>query len=215
MKRQTAKKSTTTKSEGKKTAATNGHSRNTTTSSRNRNSAMDGASSGEENESALRELFVDELKDIFWAEKHLLKALPKMAKAASSEELRQAFETHTEQTRGQVEKLEEVFQLLDEKAQGKKCDGMEGIVKEGEKVIEETEEGSMTRDAGLIVSAQKVEHYEIATYGSLTQLAKTMGHDEVAEILGGILAEEKETDELLSGIAESSINIQATHEEAD
>ena len=208
MKKQTNKKTTTSKngSSKKSNGSANGngsHAKKT-----------QGSQSGEENESALQEFFVDGLKDIYWAEKHLTKALPKMAKAASSDELREAFETHLEQTKGHIAMLEEVFQLMDEKAQAKKCDGMEGLVKEGEKCIEETEDGSMTRDAGLIVSAQKVEHYEIATYGSLSQLARTMGHDDAAQILGQILEEEKQTDELLTGLAESSINIQATHEEA-
>jgi ferritin-like metal-binding protein YciE len=165
-----------------------------------------------EDQSALLELFTEEIKDIYWAEKHLTKALPKMQKAASSTELQEAFEDHLEQTLEHVGRLEQVFDLLEKKAQAKKCDAMEGLVSEGESIIEETEEGTATRDAGLILAAQKVEHYEIATYGTLTQLAKTLGRDDIAEILGQTLQEEKETDELLTTIAESSINFEASQE---
>jgi len=165
-------------------------------------------------QSALVEFFTDELKDIYWAEKHLVKALPKMAEAATSEELKNAFETHLEQTQEHIARLERVFELLDEKAQAKKCDAMEGLVEEGEGIIEDTEDGTATRDVGLILAAQKVEHYEIATYGGLTQLAKTIGRDDIAEILGETLGEEKETDELLTEIAESSVNYESLEEEA-
>jgi ferritin-like metal-binding protein YciE len=164
--------------------------------------------------SALLELFIDEIKDIYWAEKHLTKALPKMRKAASSAELQQAFATHLEQTREHVARLEEVFELLGKKAQAKKCDAMEGLVQEGEGIIEDTDEETATRDVGLILAAQKVEHYEIATYGGLTQLARTLGRDDIAEILAETLAEEKETDELLTEIAEGGINYQSAEEEA-
>jgi len=164
-------------------------------------------------ETMLRELFVEELKDIYWAEKHLTKALPKMEKAATTEELKQAINDHLAQTEEHVSRLEQVFEIMNKKAQAKKCDGMEGLVTEGESVIEETEDGSMTRDAGIIVAAQKVEHYEIAAYGSLVQLAKTLGNEEVAEILQNTLEEEKETDQLLSEIAESGINWEAEQED--
>jgi ferritin-like metal-binding protein YciE len=160
----------------------------------------------------LEKFFVDSLKDVYWAEKHLTKALPKMQKAATTEQLKQAIEDHTAQTEEHVARLEQVFEMLGKKAQAKKCDGMEGLVKEGESVVEETEDGSMTRDVGIIVSAQKVEHYEIAAYGSLVTLAKTMGHDDVAEILAQTLEEEKETDQLLSEIAEGDINWEAEME---
>ena len=130
--------------------------------------------------SQLEEFFTDSLKDLYWAEKHLTKALPKMQKAATTEELKSAIEEHIAQTEEHVSRLEQVFELMGKKAQAKKCDGMEGLVKEGESVVEETEDGSMTRDVGIIISAQKVEHYEIAAYGGLVQLAKTMGQDEVA-----------------------------------
>lgn len=167
-----------------------------------------------ENQSALQELFVDGIKDIYWAEKHLTKALPKMQKAATSEELQEAFETHLEQTKEQVTRLEEVFELLEEKAQGKKCEAMEGLVSEAESIIDDTDEGTATRDVGLILAAQKVEHYEIAAYGGLAQVAKTLGRDDIAQILEITLAEEKETDELLTNIAESGINYEASAEEA-
>ncbi len=161
------------------------------------------------NGTALAEFFHEELKDIYWAEKHLVKTLPKMQKAACSEELQTAFADHLEATREHVTRLETVFELLGHKAQAKKCDGMEGITKEGESIIEETEAGTSTRDAGLIMAAQKVEHYEIATYGTLTQLAHTLGYDEVKEILGTTLSEEKDADELLTNIAETHINQEA------
>lgn len=167
-----------------------------------------------ETHSALLELFTDEVKDIYWAEKHLTKALPKMKKAATSPELQDAFATHLEQTKGHVERLEQVFELLAKKPQAKKCDAMEGLVEEGDGIIEDTDDGTATRDVGLILAAQKVEHYEIATYGGLTQLAKTLGRDDIADILAETLAEEKETDELLTGIAEGSINYQSAEEEA-
>lgn len=174
-----------------------------------------GQRSQQDDQSALLELFVDQIKDIYWAEKHLLKALPKMQKAATTEELQSAIETHTEQTQVHVERLEEIFELLEEKAQAKKCDGMQGLVEEGQSVIEETDEGTATRDVGIIISAQKVEHYEIAAYGGLATLAKTLGRDDIAEILGETLAEEKETDELLTQIAESNINFTAASESSD
>lgn len=168
-----------------------------------------GAGAGD---SMLREFFVDELKDIYYAEKHIAKTLPKMKKAATSPELQQAFEDHKAMTLQQVARLEQVFELLGEKARGKKCEAIEGITKEGEGIIEETEKGTATRDVGLILAAQKVEHYEISTYGGLAQLAKTLGENEVADLLGQTLEEEKQTDVLLTGIAENSVNYQAAEE---
>ena len=165
--------------------------------------------------SQLAEFFNDSLKDIYWAEKHLTKALPKMKKAATTEELKSAIEEHITQTEEHVSRLEQVFELMGKKAQAKKCDAMEGLVKEGESVVEETEDGSMTRDAGIIIAAQKVEHYEIATYGGLVQLAKTMGQDEAAGILEQTLEEEKQTDQALTEIAENNINWQAEQEDAE
>ena len=165
-------------------------------------------------EPMLMEFFIDELKDIYWAEKHLAKALPKMSKAATTEELANALAEHQEETTEHVARLEQVFKMLGEKARAKKCDAMEGLLKEGTEIISDTEKGTATRDVGIILAAQKVEHYEIATYGGLTTLAKTLGLDEVAEILGQTLAEEKEADELLTTIAESHVNYEAAEEEA-
>ena len=165
--------------------------------------------------SQLEKFFVDALKDIYWAEKHLTKALPKMQKAATSEELQQAIEDHLNQTKEHVNRLEQVFETLGQKAQAKKCEAMEGLTKEGDTVVEETEDGTSTRDVGIIVSAQKVEHYEISAYGSLVTLARTMGQDEIADILNQTLEEEKEADELLTQIAESSINWQAEEEDEE
>ncbi len=177
------------------------------------NSSKSNTSVSSETKSALQTFLTDEVMDIYWAEKHLTKALRKMQKAASSEELQQAFETHAEQTEEHVQRLENVFKLLDHKVQAKKCDAMDGLVKEAESIIEDTEEGTATRDVGLIFAAQKVEHYEIATYGGLTQLATTLGLSEIAGIFRETLAEEKETDELLTEIAESSINQESATEE--
>lgn len=165
-------------------------------------------------ESALKELFVDELKDIYWAEKHLSKALVKMAKAATSEELRAALETHKEETDNQVARLDQVFEMIGEKASAKKCDAMEGLIKESESIVEDTEDGSITRDAGIISAAQKSEHYEIASYGTLRTLANTLGYSEAAQLLEETLAEEKKTDELLTQLAESAINTTAKTEKA-
>jgi ferritin-like metal-binding protein YciE len=170
-----------------------------------------GASSTNEN-SKLEKFFLDALKDIYWAEKHLTKALPKMQKAATSEELQQAIEEHLNQTKEHINRLEQVFDQLGEKAQAKKCEAMEGLTKEGDTVVEETEDGTATRDVGIIVSSQKVEHYEISAYGSLITLAKTMGQDEVADILSQTLEEEKEADQILSQLAETSINWEAEGE---
>lgn len=168
----------------------------------------------EQNNSMLQELFLEELRDIYWAEKHLVKALPKMEKATSSEELAGAFADHLAVTQEQVSRLEQVFELMGEKARGKKCEAMEGLVKEAESVIEDTEEGTSTRDVALIIAAQKVEHYEIAAYGGLATLAKTLGMNEIKELLGQTLEEEKETDELLTQLAENNINQSASQEEA-
>jgi ferritin-like metal-binding protein YciE len=163
----------------------------------------------------LETLFVDGLKDIYWAEKHLTKALPKLMKAATSEQLKQAFEEHRVVTDQQITRIEEVFQLLGKKAVAKKCEAMDGLTKEAESIISETPKNTMTRDAGLIMAAQKVEHYEIASYGSLAQLAETLGFDEAKNLLGQTLQEEKDTDNLLTQIAVNSINLQATEEEGE
>lgn len=161
----------------------------------------------------LEKYFHDALKDIYWAEKHLTKALPKMQKAATTDQLKSALEEHLVQTQEHISRVEQVFEMLGKKAQAKKCEAMEGIVKEGESIVEETEDGSMTRDVGIIMAAQKVEHYEIATYGGLVTLAKTMGLEEAASILSQTLEEEKQTDAGLSEIAENNINWEAEQED--
>src|SRR5450631_1974686 len=162
----------------------------------------------------LLDFFVDEIRDIYWAEKHIVKTLPKMYKAAGSEPLKHAFEDHLEETKEHVNRLEQVFQILGEKAQAKKCEAMEGIVKEGETIIDETEEKTAVRDVGLVLAAQKVEHYEISTYGGLAQLARTLGKVDIADLLEKTLKEEKNADVRLTGVAEEGINYEAEHEHA-
>ncbi len=171
-----------------------------------------GATAQKSDETMLRELFIDELKDIYWAEKHLTKALPKLAKAATSQELSSAFQNHLVQTEGQIGRIEQVFELLGTAARAKKCEAMDGLVTEAQNLLEELPKGTMVRDAGLIIAGQKVEHYEIAAYGSLVQLAKTMGENEIADILAQTLEEEKQTDLLLTELAVSGINIAAEGE---
>jgi ferritin-like metal-binding protein YciE len=156
----------------------------------------------------LHDAFLDELRDAYDAENQLVKALPKMAKAATSNELRQAFVDHLEETNGHVEKLEQVFQTCEEKPKGKHCDGMAGIVDEGKNIMGEDFEGA-TMDACLIAAAQRVEHYEMAAYGTLVAWAKGMGMSEAADLLQEILDEEKAADEKLTAIAESGVNDQA------
>ena len=156
----------------------------------------------------LHDAFIDELRDAYDAEKQLTKALPKMAKAATSAELRSAFETHLEETRGQITRLEEIFATLDERVQGKHCDGIAGIIEEGKSAMEEDFDEA-TMDACLIASGQRAEHYEMAAYGTLVAWARAMGHTEAADLLQQTLDEEKAADEKLSGIAESGINQEA------
>ncbi len=163
-------------------------------------------------DSLLHKFMIDGLKDIYWAENKLLKALPKMQKEATTVQLEKTLGEHLEITRDQIQRLDQIFDMLGEKATGKKCEGMQGLITEGEDVIDETEEGSVTRDVGIIVSAQKIEHYEIAAYGGLAQLARTMGHDDIAELLDQTLQEEKEADRLLTEIAENDINYEASTE---
>lgn len=163
-------------------------------------------------EPALMELFLDGLRDIYWAENHLVKSLPKMIQAATSEKLAGAIEDHLEQTVQQVSRLEVIFDMLGVEAIAKKCDAMEGLSKEGEGIIESTDEGTATRDVGIILAAQKVEHYEIATYGGLVQLAMTLSLEDVAEILTETLDEEKLADQLLTEVAENDVNYKASEE---
>jgi ferritin-like metal-binding protein YciE len=167
---------------------------------------------GKMENSEFHEFFVDELKDIYWAEKHLVKALPKMQKASTSPELAAAFEKHTQETQQHIETLEQVFELLGEKAQAKKCDAMAGLLEEASGIIEDTDKGTMIRDAGLILAAQKVEHYEIATYGTLRVFAANMGHTDVEELLSQTLENEKATDVALTVIAENAVNEPAASE---
>jgi ferritin-like metal-binding protein YciE len=165
----------------------------------------------------LHDAFLDELRDTYDAEKQLTKALPKLVKAANSPVLREAFESHLEETRQQVERLEQVFASLDEKAQGKHCAGMAGIIEEGQSMMEEQFD-EMTADACLIAAAQRVEHYEMAAYGTLVAWAKVMGHTEAADLLEETLDEEKAADEKLSSLAEGGINqdaAEAAHGESD
>ncbi len=160
--------------------------------------------------STLRETFLDELADIYDAEKQILKALPKMAQAAQHEDLRHGFEEHLEQTEAQVERLEQVFEVIGEEPKGKGCKAMEGILKEGDELIKEHH-----GDAALICTAQKVEHYEIASYGSLQSWARILGEEEAADLLEETLDEERDTDERLTEIAESAINVEESEAEEE
>lgn len=159
----------------------------------------------------LRDLFVDGLKDIYWAEKELTKAIPKMIKNATSDELVEALTTHLEETKTQVTRLEEVFLSIGEKATAKKCEAMAGLTKEAGEIMEDTEVG-VVRDAGIIFAGQKIEHYEIATYGTLASFARVLGEDEAASLLEETLNEEKAADEKLSEISDS-INVDAADDE--
>lgn len=164
-------------------------------------------------ENGLRELYLDELKDLYSAENQLVKALPKMAKAANSDELREGFEEHLEQTKGHVARLEQIFEALDESPKGKKCAGMEGLIKEGSEVMEEDFEGAVM-DSALIGAAQRVEHYEIAAYGTVIAFAEQLGESEHVSQLKETLEEEKETDEKLTSLSED-INAQANSESGE
>ena len=204
---------TTTKTATKTSAPKTSASKSATTTTKKTASAGKASGmTGKMKDSEFHEFFVDELKDIYWAEKHLVKALPKMKKAATSPELAAAFDKHTAETQTHIETLEQVFALLEEKPAAKKCDAMAGLLEEAEGIIEDTEEGTMIRDAGLILAAQKVEHYEIATYGTLKTFAACMGHTEVEQLLQQTLDNEKATDVALTEVAEASINDAAAAE---
>ncbi len=155
----------------------------------------------------LKDLYIDELKDLYNAENQLVKALPKLARAAASDELRQGFEEHLEQTKGHVERLEKIFQMLDESPKGKKCKGMEGLIEEGSEVMEQDYEGSLL-DAALIGAAQRVEHYEIAGYGTARSFAESLGQTDHVSLLNETLEEEKETDQKLTELAKQ-VNTEA------
>jgi ferritin-like metal-binding protein YciE len=168
-----------------------------------------------EDENALKDFLVDELKDIYFAENEILKGLTKMKDAASSTKLKKAIDKHYNQTETQIVRLEEAFKLFDEKPVKKKCKAIVGILAEGDDILEDTEEGTMTRDAAIIIASQKVEHYEIATYGSLAELARTINREDVAKLLEKTLKEEKKTDVTLTVLAVDKINEQAAQEPAE
>ena len=156
----------------------------------------------------LNDLFLDTLKDIYYAEKQILKALPKMAKAAHSDQLRAAFEKHHRETEGQVKRLERVFELIDKPARGKTCDAIQGILDEGKEIMDEYK-GTEALDAGMVAAAQAVEHYEIARYGTLKQWALQLGIKDAVRLLDETLQEERKTDEALTSLAEASVNLEA------
>lgn len=164
-------------------------------------------------QSHLEKFFLDQLQDIYYAENKIIQSLPKMAEAATTRELKEAFEDHLHQTQRHVKRLEKAFESIGKKAEGKKCEAIEGIAREVDNIIGETEEGTLTRDAALIIAAQKVEHYEIATYGGLVQLAITMNLHDAADLLDKTLVEEEDTDARLTEIAENEINLRAEHED--
>lgn len=207
----TAARSTRASSNGMSRSATSKNGTNGANGKSNGTSNGKSAAKGAGEEESLKgsqlgQFFLDELKDIYWAEKHLVKALAKMAKEATTEELKQAFLDHRSETEDHVSRLEEVFEMIGEKAVAKKCDAIEGITKEVESVIEDTKDDTYTRDVALILGGQKAEHYEIATYGGLVQLAMVLGHDDAAELLLQTLDEEKAADSTLTSIAENSVN---------
>lgn len=157
----------------------------------------------QEAEGALKELFIDEMKDIYWAEQHLAKALPKMIKGATSEELKNAITNHLEQTKNHVTRLESAFESIGEKAKAVKCEAMAGLLKEAEELLTETEKGTEVRDVAIISAAQKVEHYEIASYGTLKTLAGNLGFTDAANLFNETLEEEKAADAILSQVADT------------
>ncbi len=185
--------------------------RNSTTASQSRNQSKETLTNGSMQSSQLMKLFENELKDIYWAEKALTKAIPKMIKNATSENLIDALKNHLSETENQITRLEQVFEIINKKAVGKKCEAMEGLIKEAEGIMDTCDEGAMC-DAGIILAGQKVEHYEIASYGTLCAFAKILGEDEAEALLQETLDEEKEADAILSEIAQS-INVEAADED--
>jgi ferritin-like metal-binding protein YciE len=165
--------------------------------------------------SKLKEFFLDQLKDIYWAEQKLVKTLPKLSEAAHSGDLAAAFDSHLTETENHVSRLEQVFSILGEEPKAVECPALKGIAEEGEEIIDETEENTAQRDVGLIFAGQKAEHYEIATYGSLMQLAKDLGQTEIADLLNQTLTEEKAANDKLTQLATSGINRAAAQEVAD
>jgi ferritin-like metal-binding protein YciE len=168
----------------------------------------------DESPSFLQKFFIDQLKDMYYAEQELLKALPEVKSAATTEELEDAIEAHMKQTERHVKRLEKVFHMIELKAEGRKCEAMDGLLRECRNIITETEDHTMTRDAALIIAAQKIEHYEIASYGGLVALAVTLGLERAADMLDKTLAEEEDTDQILTEIAETYVNVEAEHEGA-
>ena len=166
-------------------------------------------------DSKLREFFVEQLEDIYWAEQKLVKTLPKLEEAATTQQLKKAFSNHLTETQNHVTRLENVFRIIGSEAKGHKCPAMAGTIEEGEEIIDNTDTGSSQRDVGLIFAGQKAEHYEIATYGGLVQLARTLGQNEAADLLAQTLEEEKAADSLLTSIAEDGINYNASQEKSD
>lgn len=214
MARTSQSKSTTSSSRsaatGKSKAAAATTSKKTASAAAKKQTSTEG-----EHGSLFEKLFVNMLKDIYGAEQQLVPALQEMLQAATTPDLQDAFEDHIYATQKHAARLERVFSLMGMEAEAKKCEAMEGLIKEAKNVLKETEGGTMTRDAGLIIAAQKVEHYEIASYGSLVQVARTLDQEQVAKILEKTLWEEEDTDMLLTEIAESEVNPWADTEEAD
>ncbi|WP_300805838.1 ferritin-like domain-containing protein [uncultured Duncaniella sp.] len=206
METKTKKEATSKKEDAKSKAET--PKKDVTASKADKKASADDQKGGTE----FREFFIDELKDILWAEKALLKALPKMRKAATGKELAASFESHLSETENQISTLEQVFDMMGEKPKTKKCDAMEGLLSEAESIISDTEKGSAIRDAGLILAAQKVEHYEIATYGTLAAFADAMQEAKVAKLLRSILRDEKKSDKMLTILALESVNEEASEE---
>lgn len=177
--------------------------------SQNGEKSAEKSGNGAMKSSQLMELFEDELKDIYWAEKALMKAIPKMIKNATSNELIDALTSHLSETKNQVSRVEQVFDSIDKKASAKKCDAMEGLIKEAEDIMESCESGAMC-DAGIISAAQKVEHYEIASYGTLRQFAETLGLKKAVSLLEATLKEEKAADQKLTKVATTAVNVEAS-----
>ncbi|MBF6598667.1 MAG: ferritin-like domain-containing protein [Fermentimonas sp.] len=198
----------------KKSTKSNGNSKSQSNQTKSTSSTkkQKQARFGEEHEGKLLEFFVEEVKDIYFAEHEALKALKKMEKAATSKALKDSIVQHHGETEEQIKRLEQVFELLGEKPSKKKCEGILGIIKDGESVIEDTDDNTMVRDAAIIIASQKIEHYEITSYGSLAELARTLGKDDLAELLEVTLEEEKQTDVTLTILAEESINEDASNE---
>lgn len=202
----------TKKTEQNKTNSGGAKSDNKTKSGASKSGKKQSARFSEKNEGKLKEFFIDEIKDVYFAEHEAMKALKKMEKAATSKALKDSLKQHQTETEEQISRLEEVFKLIGEKPEKKKCDGILGIIKDGEGVIEDTDTDTMVRDVAIIIASQKVEHYEIASYGSLAELARTLGNEEVAELLDITLDEEKETDVSLTVLAVESVNEEAKKE---